>query len=248
MSLPPSLVPIYRAAPEAEVVRGAQDYRETLRFIHERFAPDVYLEIGVRHGLSLALSNARVVVGVDPIPELRTELGDHVRIVSATSDEFFANESAKILHELVDLAFIDGMHHFEFALRDFMNVERHATAASIVIFDDVFPNHPLQAQRERQSGVWTGDVWKIVPCLRQYRPDLGLLLLDTSPTGLLIVTNLNPTSSALGENYEAIVDEWSIERIPPPETLSRADAVSPQNTDLLKLLETQRHKRSMLDR
>ena len=30
----------------------------------------------------------------------------------------------------------------------------------VVIFDDIFPNHPLQAERDRQTQVWTGDVWK----------------------------------------------------------------------------------------
>src|SRR5262249_42801751 len=153
----------------------------TLRRIHARLRPDVYLEIGVRHGFSLALAQARVAVGVDPLPELQAALGEQVRIVSATSDEFFAGDPRALLSAPIDLAFIDGMHWFEFALRDFMNVERLASRNGAVIFDDVFPNHPLQAQRERQSGVWTGDVWKILPCLRRYRPELDLILLDTNP-------------------------------------------------------------------
>ncbi len=241
---PPSSVPIYRAAPEAEVVRGAQEYRETLRYIHERFAPNVYLEIGVRHGFSLRLARARTIIGIDPMPELRVGLPDRAHVVATTSDEFFATQSGQVLREPIDLAFVDGMHHFEFALRDFMNIERHATPASIVIFDDVFPNHPLQARRERQSGVWTGDVWKIVPCLRKYRPDLNLLLLDASPTGLLIVTNLHPTNVALKQNYEAILGEWTADCDPPPQTLSRENAVSPQSAELSDVLQTLRTKRS----
>ena len=87
------------------------------------------------------------------------------------------------------------MHLVEFALRDFMQVERRASRASVIVLDDIFPNHPLQAQRVRASGVWTGDVWKILPCLRRYRPDLALLALDANPTGLLLVANLDPTTT-----------------------------------------------------
>ena len=39
----------------------------------------------------------------------------------------------------LDLAFIDGMHHFEFALRDFINVEKYCSADSIILIHDVYP-------------------------------------------------------------------------------------------------------------
>ena len=195
---PPAPTIKFSAPPEAEVMQGSQSYLDTLAAVHGRFQPDVYLEIGVRHGISLALANrSRVVVGIDPAPDLRIALADHFRVMSMTSDQFFDNYPMAILGEPVALAFIDGMHLFEFVLRDFMNVERNATANGIVVFDDIFPNHPLQAERERQSGVWTGDVWKIVPCLTKYRPDLMLLPLDAHPAGLLLVANLNPCDQVL---------------------------------------------------
>jgi len=55
---------------------------------------------------------------------------------------------------------------------------------------------------------WAGDVWKILPVLRKYRPDLKLLAVDAAPTGLVLVSNLDPTSTVLMDNYPAIVDEW----------------------------------------
>src|SRR5476649_1328413 len=133
---PPTEPVGFCASPEAEVTQGLQRYLDTLAALHDHFQPDVYLEIGIRHGVSLALANrSRVAVGIDPAPELRAALADHVRVISMTSDQFFDGSPMAILGEPVNLAFIDGMHLFEFALRDFMNVERHATANSIIVFD-----------------------------------------------------------------------------------------------------------------
>jgi len=229
-----SPVPEYQASPAEEAVRGSQFYRETLRRIHADLQPRVYLEIGVRHGFSLALADAPVAIGVDPAPELKAPLGPHARVVTATSDEFFAAAAARYLPG-IDLAFIDGMHWFEFALRDFMNVERHANAHGVVVIDDIFPNHPLQAERHRRSSVWTGDVWKIVPCLRRYRPELRLMSLDTSPTGLLVVAGLRPGSDVLANRYAAIVEDFAPARLP-QEILDRAGAVAPGDSRFLDLL------------
>jgi hypothetical protein len=60
-----------------------------------------------------------------------------------------------------DLVFIDGMQLFEFALRDLINVERHAAPQTLVAIDDIYPCHPTQAERQRRSGAWTGDIWKV---------------------------------------------------------------------------------------
>lgn len=233
-----SAIPVYRAAPEAEVVRGTQFYRDTLRSIHARRQPQVYLEIGVRHGFSLALSNAPTTLGIDPLPELRTQLAGNARVLAQTSDAFFANDAATLLTQPIDLAFIDGMHLFEFALRDFMNVERRASPRGVVVIDDVFPNHPLQAARERQSGVWTGDVWKILPCLRKYRPQLRLTLLDTNPTGLLVVSGLDPADTVLADRYTAIVPEFASDAaMPGDDILARKEARDPQDGRWFELLD-----------
>jgi hypothetical protein len=227
------------APPEAEVTRGAQSYLDTLRRIHTCLRPEVYLEIGVRHGFSLALASARTVLGIDPEPDLRVTLADHVRIVSTTSDRFFNDDCLTLLSEPIDLAFIDGMHLFEFALRDFMNLERYCTANSVVVFDDIYPNHPLQAERERRSKVWTGDVWKITPCLRKYRPDLLLLPVDVNPAGLLIVAKLRPNSLALRMNYNSIVGEFTSAAAPAlaADTLTRTGAMQPDDPKLFDLLD-----------
>jgi hypothetical protein len=48
------------------------------------------------------------------------------------------------------------MHLFEYALRDFMNVEHCAAPGAIVVIDDIFSSHPAQAERKRRTRAWTG--------------------------------------------------------------------------------------------
>ena len=111
-----------------------------LRGLHEVLQPRTYFEIGVRNGLSLELSRAQSVA-VDPFYNLTREVRCDVHLVRTTSDEFFNRRHpfAHFAGQPVDLAFIDGMHLSEFALRDFINTEKFCHAGSVVVFDDSRP-------------------------------------------------------------------------------------------------------------
>jgi hypothetical protein len=115
-----------------------------------------------------------------------------------------------------------GVSISEYALRDFMNVERCSPPGAVVVFDDVFPNHPLQANRIRASQVWTGDVWRVADILTRLRSDLFLLPIDTAPTGLLLVAGLDPDNRVLWDGYDQIVREAISSPGPPPEVLIKA--------------------------
>ena len=54
----------------------------------------------------------------------------------------------------------------------------------------------------------TGDVWKVLLCLKHYRPDLDIFTIATAQTGLTVVTGLNPTSTILKDNYEEAVSRF----------------------------------------
>ena len=108
----------------------------------------------------------------------------------------------------IALAFIDGMHLFEYALRDFMNIERHCTPGSTILLDDCLPADRRSAGRERTTDFWTGDVWRVVLALKKYRPDLRIHTVAAAPTGLCVVRGLDPASRVLSENYDAIVQEF----------------------------------------
>lgn len=221
-------------------------YLAFLAALHERLRPPTYLEIGVRHGDSLALS-AAPSVGIDPVPRLKVELPGTVTLFEEASDEHFAGAAplAPFGGAPVAMAFIDGMHLVEFALRDFVNVERHAHWTSVAVFDDLFPRTAEEANRRRSTRAWTGDVFKVERILRRERPDLVLLRIGTEPTGLLVVLGLDPASTVLTDRYLPIV-RGAVRPDPqkvPPSTLQRHGALDPQgalDAPLWEILRTAR--------
>jgi hypothetical protein len=202
----------------------------------------LYLEIGVRRGRSLALARGPAI-GVDPEPELAESLQDSTRLFLVASDDFFRDLAAQEMPTPPDLAFIDGMHLFEYALRDFMHVERLATPTTLVVIDDIFPSHPAQAERNRRTRVWTGDIWKLASCLAELRPDLLLIPLDTSPTGLLLVAGLDPDNRVLWNRYNPIVRRFSAEQAPPASVLQRTGVLAADDPRIARVLAALRQCR-----
>ncbi|MDH6622359.1 hypothetical protein M2271_000146 [Streptomyces sp. LBL] len=224
---------------------------EFLRELHKVSANRNYLEIGVNDGRSLTLSRVPSIA-IDPAFKVVSEIRCDVHLVKATSDDFFARENP--LQHLkggrhpvrnlrrgrspigywrrttLDLSFIDGMHLFEYALRDFMNVEKHADWSSVIVLDDMLPRNIDEAARDRHTGAWTGDVYKVVEILNRYRPDLVTVLVDTQPTGQLVVFGADPENTTLHDKYDDIIAEF---KVPDPQKvpeaiLERVQAVTPE--------------------
>lgn len=102
------------------------------------------------------------------------------------------------------------MHLFEFLLRDFMNTERCSHRNGTIIMHDCVPANEKMTTRDLDNlprEGWAGDVWKMIPILRRYRPDLTVSVLDCKPTVLVVVSGLNPDDRTLSESYEQIVAE-----------------------------------------
>jgi hypothetical protein len=232
MSVDPA--PYSDSDPERQA--GELPYLDVLARIHALLQPRRYLEIGVRRGRSLTLARC-AAVGVDPEPAISVALGAATKVVRASSDAFFTELPFGPWPQAPDLVFIDGMHLFEYALRDFMNVERIAAPTTLVIIDDVFPNHPLQARRARQTRVWTGDVWKLPKALAQSRPDLLLFPVDTKPTGLMLVTGLDASHRLLWKQYDDLVACYCHDTMSPPKSvLQRQAAFSPSGGELERMI------------
>lgn len=188
-----------------------EEYLTYLGYFHEWLKPQLYVEVGVHHGNSLVLAGQSTQsIGIDPEPKVSHELNSNTQIYSQTSDSFFAknNLNSVFNNRSIDLAFIDGLHTFEAALNDLMNIEKHSNKDSIILIHDCIPMNKITSARERTTDFWSGDVWKIVPCLKKYRPDLTIFTIPSPPTGLCVVTNFNPASTVLNENYENIIKEY----------------------------------------
>ncbi|WP_296706063.1 class I SAM-dependent methyltransferase [Rhodoblastus sp.] len=203
----------------SERVAGV-NYVEFLRVLHGRLKPATYFEIGVQFGDTLKLANCATIC-VDPRfqCEINVLCGKPVcHCYQMTSDEFFgANNPTAIFGRPIDFAFLDGMHWFEFLLRDFINTEKHCASRSTIVMHDCLPPGFYMTTRDNDAvnhpesdfkGWWAGDVWKIVPTLIKYRPDLSISITDCAPTGLVIVTNLNPDDTILTTNYNQILTEF----------------------------------------
>ncbi len=183
-------------------------YISFLSAVHDLVAPRTYLEIGVRQGGSLSLSRARSV-GIDPAYSVTAEIDCPVSLFRTTSDEYFSRPDplAPTGGEPFDLTLVDGMHLFEFALRDFVNAERHSRPESVIVFDDVLPRSVDEAARERHTRAWAGDVYGVIEVLARYRPEVSAILVGTEPTGLMVVVGLDPTSTVLADRYDEIMAE-----------------------------------------
>jgi hypothetical protein len=183
-------------------------YYEWLDWFHSALAPATVIEIGVNDGASLARARPpSVVIGVDPSPTIVHQLRAETHIFPETSDQFFTRRGpdALLAGRTLGIAFIDGLHLYEQALRDFINIERYCGTHSVILVHDTIPLDEATQDRRRKTQFHTGDVWKIVPCIKHYRPDLDIFTIATPWSGLTVVTGLRATSSTLADAYDDAV-------------------------------------------
>jgi hypothetical protein len=193
---------------------AGEDYYTVIARLHQHLQPKRYIEIGVFNGETLALAEC-ASIAVDPRFEINQDIigaKPSCFLFQVSSDAFFSAYDAKLLlGGSIDIALIDGLHLFEYVLRDFINVERILKKNSVLLLDECIPidAHICRRQLEDQtfagesshSDWWAGDVWKAVVTLKNVRPDLRIHAFNATPNGLIAITNFNPTSEVLTERY-----------------------------------------------
>jgi hypothetical protein len=207
--IPPPLKPLVGPA-----------YRLFVQRISQLKVARNYLEIGVHNGSTMQLVDVPTI-GVDPDFVYKYNLVGKkpvLHLYRQTSDAFFGEHDPRLIFgSEVDLAFLDGMHLFEYLLRDFMNTERVCAPDSLIMIDDCMPLSREMTEREYRPALrldqahnrwWTGDVWKVISVLREYRPDLRIMPVDVVPTGSMVVGNLDPTSTVLQTAYQEIMARY----------------------------------------
>ena len=183
------------------------NYYEVLRWLHDDLKPERYLEIGVGYGHSLTLAMPpTIALGVDPFPEVDQCWRTEARVLTMPSAEFFSKHSlAEFLGvNRFSLAFVDGLHEFEQAIDDIFNLEAYAQPESLIAVHDTIPLDEKTSSRQRRSKFYTGDVWKVIPFLKQCRPDLEFATVWTGPSGLTLIRRLDPARKRSQTDLEAL--------------------------------------------
>ncbi len=176
--------------------KGKNEVMHYLDFIakaHEIIKPKSYLEIGVRDGSSFSKSKC-ISFGVDPAFNVTKEIRNDCHLYRMTSDDFFKNVDVEKEAGIkkFDLVFIDGMHLSEYAYRDFINTVKYCHEDSVILFDDIIPSSMDITTREKPlKGGWTGDVYKVIRVLRKYCPHINIVVVDTKPSGMAILTGID---------------------------------------------------------
>jgi hypothetical protein len=169
-----------------------------------------YLEIGVFLGHLFFEVKAKEKVAVDPehyygwFKRLKRSISKKnpstltASSYKLTSDKFFSDVAPELYKEKdLDLSFVDGLHEYQYALRDVENSLKYIKRDGVVMMHDCNPmskeaNDSFENWKNSgYKGFWNGDVWKAVVHLRSTRNDINVFVLD-SDHGLGVVTYGQP--------------------------------------------------------
>jgi hypothetical protein len=163
-----------------------------------------YLEIGVFTGRVFFSVPAHNKIAVDP--EFRFTTSKKIKKVfrrfsnlwakfyEKTSDDFFADDASNLFQKnKIDVALVDGMHEYNYALRDIENSLKFLQREGVVFVHDCNPETreaSVSFEEYKKRGFiedWNGDVWKAIVHLRSLRNDVNVFVLDCDQ-GLGIVS------------------------------------------------------------
>lgn len=163
-----------------------------------------YLEIGVFSGHIFFWIKSKFKIGVDPdfkfnqfkksAKLLLNPFNFFNQYFEKTSDDFFKENAPEIFSGAkLEIALIDGMHEYWFALRDVENTLQYLSENGVIILHDCNPQKKQNAvsfaewEARHFKGTWNGDVWRVVLHLRSLRKDINVFTLDCDH-GLGVIT------------------------------------------------------------
>ena len=193
---------------------GEVDYQDIISELEQKIMAKWYLEIGSRSGASLSHRKCNFIA-VDPNFNITAKVFNSSKMMifcQQESDDFFRSNFLNKINVKPDLAFIDGMHLFEYALRDFINLERNMSRDGIICLHDVCPYNYEMTTRDLSylstGKPWTGDVWKAIILLLEERPDLDIKIVDAKKTGIAVIRNLDPTNAELEKKLDKLISKY----------------------------------------
>ena len=170
-----------------------------------------YLELGVFNGHVFFRVKSTFKIAVDPefkFDALR-KIGKTIinpynlfnKYYSKTSDDFFEQDAPGLFAKnKIDIALVDGMHEYAYALRDVENILNYLNDDGVIIMHDCNPANKEAARTYEEwkekgmTGQWNGDVWKAIVHLRSTRKDIDVFVLDCD-YGIGIITKRKPENN-----------------------------------------------------
>lgn len=163
-----------------------------------------YLEIGVNRGKCLFnIKGAQKRFAVDPFFNFNlwkkckaiVKNTDNLKntYFEVTSDAFFASNKELLKANIINLAFIDGLHTYEQSLQDTLNTLEYLDEGGVIVLHDCNPLDELAAysaasiddarkdlkDHKDWKNIWNGDVWKTIVDIRKNHPELTAFVLNT---------------------------------------------------------------------
>ena len=172
--------------------------------------PDyVFCQIGNSKAISHSSGTSFVISPLLKISSNQIGTKTEVNFYQKHTAEFFEVDSSSVFaNQKIDLAVIDGPKKPKKLLRDFLDLEAHSNQTGKILVP-----HILSNKNHQQDKVET--LWKMVVMLQKFRKDLSFTFLNSNPSGLLIISNLDPsfkqknkgTYNKLLNNVNKISDE-----------------------------------------
>jgi hypothetical protein len=115
-----------------------KNYARFLDGLHANMLFDWYLEVGCRSGRTFGPVRGKTIA-VDPYFRIETNVigpKPALHILQQTSDDFFASGFLKAMKIKLSFSFLDGLHLFEYLLRDFMGAEANSHKNGVIAMHD----------------------------------------------------------------------------------------------------------------
>lgn len=185
---------------------------DVISFLFNRMNPKLFVTIGDRARYVQCVPQPILGLGVDPWPLMSLKsLPPNQQVYPVTSDYFF--HSPYMIKELhPDIIMITGFHRFEQVLRDVMFAEKLCYNKSVILIDNTAPTSQDDIDRAdiTASAHQTGDVFKLIPIFKKYRPEMKISTLIDVDRGVTIFENLDESSHilqhALVQAVEDVID------------------------------------------
>lgn len=168
---------------------GARHSLRRIDCIARHTGAESYLEIGVSSGATFNRVSLDRKVGVDPHFRFETDKfrNERTELHALTSDRYFTEIAGS---RKFDLIFIDGLHQFHQAFRDFCNSLVCSHDRTVWLIDDVLPvdvysSLPIQrdalkfrrTEHNDNNLAWHGDVYKLIFALHDFFPMVSYVTL-----------------------------------------------------------------------